>query len=470
MVHTDDQRLIEHGFPCHQVGAETQREQSVGLQPPVNRLHVWWARRPLTPSRAAIVASLDSADTDPEIFVRQLGIERVQALVQDASWTLTGELIARVETDASGAKVLLVDERVLRRLQEEDERRAVNRPLIAILKAKDVVLAGDPVLIRWGIESQPLPQPWPKVGEYLPVLRVMGDPAWFKDLMNLASKYRVRVPNLYGYERAFTNLPTYRPTGLTVLDPTSGGGSIPFEALRLGHTVIANELNPVATTILYATLDYPARFGSELVYEIDHWGQRLLSVLEKTLTAFFPRVGPLPEGERKLLRMHIQVCPELLSEFDKEEVTTYLYARQVTCPHCGGEAPLLNTCWLSKEAGDQWGVRIVMDGKQRGGTVKFETYHVVGGRGPNGEEPEQATVNRGTGQCVHCRQAISSEEIKAQARGESPHGRWTDRLYCVVAVRLEPQLDRNTTWKVMSQISDTLKNSCFEIKGLRKQH
>src|SRR6516165_6558397 len=27
-----------------------------------------------------------------------------------------------------------------------------------------------------------------------------------------------------------------------------------------------------------------------------------------------------------------------------------------------------------------------------------------------------------------------------------------------------------TTWKVMSQISDTLKNSCFEIKGLRKQH
>lgn len=36
-----DQRLIEAGFPCHQVGAETQREQSVGLQPPVNRLHVW---------------------------------------------------------------------------------------------------------------------------------------------------------------------------------------------------------------------------------------------------------------------------------------------------------------------------------------------------------------------------------------------------------------------------------------------
>jgi class 3 adenylate cyclase len=26
-----------------------------------------------------------------------------------------------------------------------------------------------------------------------------------------------------------------------------------------------------------------------------------------------------------------------------------------------------------------------------------------------------------------------------------------------------------TTWKVMSQISDTLENSCFEINGLRKR-
>ena len=82
------------------------------------------------------------------MFVRQLGIERVQALVQDAPWTLTGELLARVETDASGDDVLLVDERVLRRLQEE-QRRAENRGLIAELKAKDAVLAGDPVLMRW---------------------------------------------------------------------------------------------------------------------------------------------------------------------------------------------------------------------------------------------------------------------------------------------------------------------------------
>jgi adenine-specific DNA methylase len=54
-----------------------------------------------------------------------------------------------------------------------------------------------------------------------------------------------------------------------------------------------------------------------------------------------------------------------------------------------------------------------------------------------------ATVDRGVGQCVHCKQAIPDDEIKAQARGESPHGHWTDRLYSVVAIRLEPLLDRH---------------------------
>jgi putative DNA methylase len=330
MVLTDDQRLIEYGFPCHQVGAETQRERGASSAlPPLYFLHVWWAPRPLTPSRAAIVASLDSADTDPEVFVRQLGIERVQALVQDAPWTLTGELLARVETDASGAEVLLVDERVLRRLQEEEQRRAENRALIAELKAKDAALAGDPVLIRWGIESQSLPQPWPKAGEYLPVLRGMGDPAHVNARIEFARSEAVKAAigreikwapeDLYGYSRAFINSPDCTPTGLTVLDTTAGGGSIPFEALRLGHTVIANELNPVATVILYATLDYPARFGVGLVEDIGRWGRKLLDYVEEKMEGLAP-FSPLPETERACLRQHLRNCPEVFPQFDIPEL------------------------------------------------------------------------------------------------------------------------------------------------------
>ena len=42
--------------------------------PPTYYLHVWWARRPLVASRAAILASLLPADADREKFLHVLGI------------------------------------------------------------------------------------------------------------------------------------------------------------------------------------------------------------------------------------------------------------------------------------------------------------------------------------------------------------------------------------------------------------
>ncbi len=50
--------LIEKWLPIKELSVECQREGSTGLHPPPNRLHVWWARRPLIVSRAAVLASL----------------------------------------------------------------------------------------------------------------------------------------------------------------------------------------------------------------------------------------------------------------------------------------------------------------------------------------------------------------------------------------------------------------------------
>ncbi|NMC79812.1 MAG: DUF1156 domain-containing protein, partial [Chloroflexi bacterium] len=51
--------LIESWLPFDAIGAESLRERGASSAlPPLYFLHVWWARRPLTVSRAAIVASL----------------------------------------------------------------------------------------------------------------------------------------------------------------------------------------------------------------------------------------------------------------------------------------------------------------------------------------------------------------------------------------------------------------------------
>ena len=72
--------------------------------------------------------------------------------------------------------------------------------------------------------------------------------------------------------------------------------------------VIANELNPVATAILYATLDYPARFGQSLINDIHNWGDRLVRKVEDA-TEPFVAFCELPEQERRALAAAAQKLP-----------------------------------------------------------------------------------------------------------------------------------------------------------------
>src|ERR1700731_968759 len=66
--------LIEDWLPAAAIGVECIRERSTGQQPPDKRLHVWWARRPLDASRAAVLASVLPADFPRETFARLMGI------------------------------------------------------------------------------------------------------------------------------------------------------------------------------------------------------------------------------------------------------------------------------------------------------------------------------------------------------------------------------------------------------------
>ena len=60
-------RLIERWFPIAALGEESVRERrSMTALPPTYYLHVWWARRPLVASRAAILASLLPEPPDRE--------------------------------------------------------------------------------------------------------------------------------------------------------------------------------------------------------------------------------------------------------------------------------------------------------------------------------------------------------------------------------------------------------------------
>ena len=68
-------RLIETWLPIAELSEESVRERrSMTALPPIYYLHVWWARRPLVASRAAVLASLLPGDADQKQFLRVLGI------------------------------------------------------------------------------------------------------------------------------------------------------------------------------------------------------------------------------------------------------------------------------------------------------------------------------------------------------------------------------------------------------------
>ena len=70
-----NRRLIEEWLPIAALGVESTRERTPMTPfPAPNRLHVWWARRPLVASRAAVLASLLPADADRQKFMHVLGI------------------------------------------------------------------------------------------------------------------------------------------------------------------------------------------------------------------------------------------------------------------------------------------------------------------------------------------------------------------------------------------------------------
>jgi putative DNA methylase len=300
-------RLIESWLPIAALGVESTRERTPMTPfPAPNRLHVWWARRPLVASRAAVLASLLPADADHEKFMRVLGIH--------------------------------------------------GDPVVAKLRIAKATREG----IRLGAEA-------------------------------------------YGYPRAFAYQPnpeermwvsTQIGTPI-VLDPTAGGGSIPFESVRLGLTTIANDLNPVATLILRATVEFPLAFDGRLLGVFDQLSSRFLSRIRGRLQGTFPE-EPTPDSR-----------PD-----------GYLWARTITCPNCDGLVPLSPNWRL---APDGKGVRLLPDE-----AAKICRFEIVSST----KEQSEGTVTGGDAKCPYpsCGRTIDSEEVKRQAQA----GRMGDQLFTIV--------------------------------------
>ena len=267
-------RLIEEWLPINEISVEAIRERAGAIpNPEPHQLHVWWARRPLAPSRAAVAASMLPTSFSREEFIATLGT--YFGIYHDQ------ERMSNARQQGENQK-----------LGYANRRSFTHNPTYCQLESL-----------------------------HRAALQLTGEPAPI------------------------------------ILDVTAGGGSIPFEAGRLGFRTIANELNPVACLILRATCEWPQRFGRQLLEDYQEASEKFQVKVRERLANAYPD-QPQPDcGDGNCPHPQRYRCVEDCQDGDSCNHTNigsenhaavraqrdwdgFLWARTAICPACNSVIPL----------------------------------------------------------------------------------------------------------------------------------
>ncbi|MDQ7784165.1 MAG: DUF1156 domain-containing protein [Desulfomonilaceae bacterium] len=226
-----------------------------------------------------------------------------------------------------------------------------------------------------------------------------------------------------------------------VLDPFSGGGSIPLEAARLGFEAHAADLNPVAVLLNKCNLelvpqwlDYPPinpeiredvlrkkgwKGAGGLAEDVRYYGRLVRKRAVEKIGHLYPKVKlPKEYGGREA------------------NVIAWIWARTVASPNPaaqGAYVPLVRSFWLStKEKSGPAYVEPVID-KDR---LQYQ-FAVKIGKPSSGFNPAKGTVNRNGARCLLTGASIPFDYI----RSEGKQDRLGFRLMAVVA-----ELSRGRTY------------------------
>lgn len=323
---TEPLSFIEVQFPVSKISKESYKERKAGQSQTLTGLGKWWGRKPLILVRAAILGLLMPASSNPikdrEIFLKILMMDtegvwkRKNKLMKDdvIIENLTFRELKKyfqvpVDLFTEGAenqdklikqalKQNLADlnwrDDISKTEKEEVTKLAFNRlgydnRLEYCLRPEETTLQDETI---WQEINQHLKT---SAGSLAELVRELG-------------------------MRKFGKVPT-------VGDCFAGGGSIPFEAARMGLPVYASDLNPLAGLLTWAGLNILSLPDEEI--------QKLKAFQEKVFDAVAAQVEEwgIEKNEKGWMAKY------------------YLYCNETTCPHCKAKVPMCPSWWVSKRTG-----------------------------------------------------------------------------------------------------------------------
>ena len=431
-----DTCFLETQFPVAKMSAESYKERKANYSQTLTGLGKWWGRKPLVLCRATILGLLLPETADPrldrEVFLRLMTMDE-DGLLRRKSKTIPparlfaclppGDRARCFEAGSTETKAKL--KRGLSTTEKEELQRRV---FLALPYDERLQFCDRPEQI-----DGPSPESWRVVNAHL-------------------GTHASSLPELVVElgKRRFGRVPR-------VGDAFCGGGSIPFEAARLGCEAYGSDLNPVAALLTWAALNIVGG-GPGVAEEVRRAQQEVYDAVDRQVTAWGieHRTEDVSEAEWHGLIARLErgkIGPADVSR-RVPRADAYLYCAEVVCPETGWRVPLAPSCVIGEKS--RCIARLVPDRENH----RYEIEILSGV-----SEAEMTAAKKGTvrdGYVVHPmleeqnKQPASITQIRMAGRGRDPRARYDDsglrlwenddlvprpddvfqeRLYCVRWVR-----------------------------------
>ena len=379
----DAPTFIETQFPVSRLSKESYKERKANYSQTLTGLGKWWGRKPLVLVRAVILGLLMPASGDPrkdrEVFLALLTMDDEGLRRRKSRNIPLKEMYRRLaeaerprwftRTSTAEAPKLKATKAVGKR-----EARAQMQALLFERMSYDEKL-------RWCDRPEHLDGPSPEAWEAINA-----------HLGTSAASLPELVQELG--ERRFGRVPR-------VGDAFCGGGSVPFEAARIGCRAYGSDLNPVAALLTWGALN------------IVGGGEKVAKDVRAAQKAVFQAVDA-------------QVT-EWGIEHDEHgwRADAFLYCTETKCPECGWRIPLAPS-WVIGEKS-----RTVAKLRPDAANKRFDIDIRSGeNRAALAAARAAGTVRSSRLECPNCRASTPMAAIRGDQRGSGGRGyglrQWTN--------------------------------------------
>ncbi|WP_418775838.1 anti-phage-associated DUF1156 domain-containing protein [Intestinibacter bartlettii] len=364
-----DKSFIEVQFPVSKISKESYKERKAGGNQTLTGLGKWWGRKPLILVRAIVIASLmpctNNKNKDMEIFLKILSMDESGLELRKNKTITIKELLVNSTDEEKEYFFVCENNQYLPRYKNKITKKDKDRFQMIIFNR----LSYDEKL-KYCLRPEELDNI--RQSDWIDINTHLGTNA--NNIRTLVKELGLKKFNRH----------------VRLGDCFSGGGSIPFEAARIGCNIYASDLNPLAGLLTWSSLNILSKSDEEI------------NKLKYFQESVFDQVA------------------EQIEDWGIEnneygwKAKYYLYCTETVCPECGCKVPLAPT-WVVSNS-----YKTIAKLKYN---KKNHNFDIIIENGASKEDIKNAklagTIKSGSLHCPYCKKHTHIASLRKDKKDEN---------------------------------------------------